>query len=110
MKDNKEFILCAAYKFKEGYRTPNMEKKTSKDGTIIEDLYHGPCKQVFQMALGWRHPDILHKYGDVIDKSDLGGFMTSRGRYVTRAEAAKIAYEAGQIDEPKNILFSEDIY
>ena len=38
------------------------------------------------------------------------GFYTSKGRFVGREEAAKIAYAAGQISSPTNRLFSEDLY
>lgn len=97
MIDNsKEYILCAAFKLKQECEHA--------------DLYSEPHRQVFGMALGWRHPDIIYKYGDVIDQSDLGGFCTSKGRYVDRKEAAKIALECGHISEEKGILFSEDIY
>lgn len=97
MIDNtKEYILCAAFKLKQECEHA--------------DLYSEPHRQVFSMALGWRHPDIIYKYEDAIDQSDLGGFCTSKGRYVDRKEAAEIAYEAGQISEKKHILYSEDIY
>lgn len=109
-KENIERILYAAYKFKEGYRTPAMEAIRVKDGTMVEDIYYEPHREVFRMACGWRHADILYKYGDVIDQTDLGGFMTSRGRYVNRHEAAEIAFAAGQIERPKSFLYSDDIY
>ena len=46
------------------------------------------------------------------------GFYTSRGRFVTRKEGMKIAYECGQVDKERafreegqfNKLFSEDLY
>ena len=38
------------------------------------------------------------------------GFVTDKGEFVDRAMAAKIAYNCGQIKEPKRMLFSEDIY
>lgn len=38
------------------------------------------------------------------------GFVTDDGRFVEREEAAKIAFEAGQIPEPKKYLFSEDVF
>lgn len=42
---------------------------------------------------------------------DMQGFITDDGRFINdREEAAKIAYEYGQIKEPKRILFSEDIF
>jgi len=118
MIDNsKEYILCAAYLFKDGYITPEMadinqelaEKANNLDGDI-KNLYKEPHRQVFNMATGWRHADILYKYGDCI-KKDMGGFMTSKGRYVNREEAAQIALECGQITDPDiRILYSEDIY
>ena len=109
MNNKVEYILCAAYKFKEGYRTPNMERITAKDGTMIEEIYREPHREVFHMALGWRHADIIYKYGDCIDQDDLGGFMTSKGRYVDRKEAAEIAYNAGQTEEKKS-FFTVRIY
>ena len=57
MNNKVEYILCAAYKFKEGYRTPKMEEIKAKDGTMIEEIYHEPHREVFRMALGWRHAD-----------------------------------------------------
>jgi hypothetical protein len=36
------------------------------------------------------------------------GFLTDDGRFVSRQEGAKIAYECGQIKEPKTMLYSED--
>lgn len=40
------------------------------------------------------------------------GFFTSRWRYVSREEAARIAVKAGQTDAPKwgNRLYSEDLW
>ncbi len=37
------------------------------------------------------------------------GFITSTARFVDRQEAGRIAYAAGQIPKPIDILFSEDI-
>lgn len=38
------------------------------------------------------------------------GFITNKGRFVNREEAAVIAYNCGQIQKPINKLFSEDLY
>ena len=38
------------------------------------------------------------------------GFITDAGEFVTRMQAAKIAFDCGQITEPARILFSEDLY
>ncbi len=40
---------------------------------------------------------------------DKQGFVTTANRYVNRKEAAQIAYEAGQIKSPQDILISEDL-
>ena len=37
------------------------------------------------------------------------GFITSDGKFVNRKEACRIAFEAGQTKELKELLFSEDI-
>lgn len=110
MDNTKEYIVCAAYLFREGYVTPNVEKVNEQTGGDVRDIYYQPHRQVFNMALGWRHADILYKYGDCIRKNDLGGFMTSKGRYVDRKEAAEIAYACRQIENKVELLFSEDIY
>jgi hypothetical protein len=41
---------------------------------------------------------------------DPQGFVTDDGRFVEREEAAKIAFDAGQIQKPKKVLFSEDVF
>lgn len=97
-----EWILCAATKRNE------MRKISSKP-------YHDGTNDILKVELGYRHHDIYHRFNDVDDKEiDIHmyaqGFFTSKGRWVDRAEAAKIAYTAGQIDEPKDKLFSEDLY
>ncbi len=38
------------------------------------------------------------------------GFLVDDGRFVSREEAAKIAFEAGQIPAQVHQLFSEDIF
>ena len=37
------------------------------------------------------------------------GFVTECGKFVGRTEAARIAFEAGQIPERKDCLYSEDL-
>lgn len=112
MIDNsKEYILCAAYKQKKN--TVNRQRYIDESGEDIANIYYEPHKEVFDMRLGWRHPDILYQYRDEIDRSDSGGFCTSKGRYVSREEAYKIAVECGQITKGKyseTRLYSEDLY
>lgn len=118
MIDNsKEYIVCAAYKTIKD--TPHLKYLTEK-GHKVKEAYYEPHRQVMGMVTGWRHPDILWKFGDIIDRNDSGGFMTSKGRYVDRVEAMGIALESGQVTKEKAIrddghapywpLYSEDIY
>lgn len=62
---------------------------------------------------GLRHNNILwqgkHVSRDPYDQ----GFLTSKGTFVNRTDAAKIALEAGQIEKlsySSTQLFSEDLY
>lgn len=98
MIDNsKEYILCAAIKRKKP-RTEHI-------------CYYNDLKQIYSIEIGYRHPDIMYRFFREMDMSpDSQGFYTSRGRFVNRKEAAKIAFECGQTKELKNQLFSEDIY
>lgn len=115
MDNKKEYILCAAYPIKDAMFTPNESLLKEKYG-YNRGVYYPPADQVYTMVTGWRHCDILHKFGDLIDKDEGGGFMTSKGRYVDRKEAMKIALACGQVEEGKTIhgsdglLFSEDLY
>lgn len=38
------------------------------------------------------------------------GFMDNRGNFLTRREAAEVAYESGQIKSLQDCLISEDLY
>ena len=61
---------------------------------------------------GKRHKDIVMdapKYLN-IRKGGVEGFVTTQGHFVNRKEAADLAYQFGQSDEPKEKLKSEDIY
>lgn len=104
-----EYILCAAYKVKE---YPEHMKQLIEKGTDPRKIYYEPHKQVFDTVTGWRHPDIMYRFKDIL-ADDIGGFLTSKGRYVDREEAYEIALNAGQIEKTSNVkktLFSEDLY
>lgn len=66
-----------------------------------------------------RHADIIHQLhaeGGLEDEPVRGrdqGFVTSRGRFVNRSEAARIAIRAGQTQKlnfQPGLLFSEDLW
>lgn len=66
---------------------------------------------------GHRHDTIIQQIGGLVrERRQLGihretqGFLTSHNRFVQRGEAAKIAFVAGQIENYKKELFSEDLY
>ena len=77
---------------------------------------NGVCDSSTRLKTSW----FPHTKDYEIDQSDGGGFMTSKGRYVDRTEAMKIAYECGQVTKETAVrddgngqygsLFSEDIY
>jgi hypothetical protein len=86
-------------------------------------------RQSFHIVIGLRHFDLwmhsqLKDYAEHVyhDETQIRGadweqgFLTSRGVFVDRYEALKIAEAAGQLNRyrpktsPKNMLFSEDLY
>lgn len=98
MDNSKEYILCAAIR----------RKKPRDCARVYNPQYH----DIYEVELGWRHPDILHKFaGEVNTGPNDQGFFTSKGRFVTRAEALEIARACGQVDEIiGGMLTSEDLY
>lgn len=95
MIDNsREYIICAAYWYKTGEESPR--------GFVAQNLSTG-------IVVGqWRHPNVIHAWRQAsglrtvkteVDYVD--GFLTSRGNFVDRVQAAEIAYNAGQITKDK---------
>ena len=69
--------------------------------------YYDDLKQIYSIEIGYRHPDIMYRFFREMSPDSQG---ISKGRFVNRKEAARIAFECGQTKELKNQLFSEDIY
>ena len=106
--ESKEYILCAAIDY---------------NGVIVCGHRHGDCYETLESLVGEIDEDKL-------PNRDKQGFLTSLNRYVGREEAWKIAKENNQIqfgleacdhdndpfckgleiDEPKSILISENLY
>lgn len=64
---------------------------------------------------GRRHHNVIKKIVDECGMQAapvLGeqGFVTECGKFLSREDAAKVAFEAGQIPALKKELFSEDLY
>lgn len=86
-----EKILCAAI------RTPGWYDMAEKE----------------MIHCGFRHCNILWQDERISRSPYDQGFLTSRGRFVTREEAAIIAINAKQIEKCEYVddkLFSEDLY
>ena len=97
----KEYILCSAIY----YTTDKAEQIVFRPINTDRGL----------VVCGYRHTAIINQYFDMTLKRTaqvphIEGFLTSKNRFVNRAEAALVAHEAGQIDKPKRELFSEDLY
>lgn len=94
----KEYLLCAAIHYDDGIEHVHQPKNV-KTGIVV-------C--------GRRHHNIIASVFDLSGRKTFSeneqGFVTSHDRFVTREQGAFIAYEAGQIKEPKKTLYSEDLY
>lgn len=94
MRNDKEYILCAAIKRKSRKEVPNP--------------YYEGTNDILGIEVGYRHHDIYARFKGELDLTpEAQGFYTSKGRFVGRVEAMKVAYEAGQVDE-KTALVTED--
>lgn len=105
----KEHVLCAANWYPELKFPHQMEDlapiywlpQNVDKGIVFSGRHHLQCMYQMIQTFGLRQCEVL----------EYQGFLTSHNRWVTRTEAAKIALEAGQIDNPKiHYLFSEHLY
>lgn len=95
----KEYIICSACKRK--------QEKIEKEKRV----YWEHLQDIYSIELGWRHGDIISKFKEEVNPNNQG-FYTSKGRYINRKEAMKLAKENGQILSKSfsDDLYSEDIY
>jgi hypothetical protein len=95
-----EYLLCAAIHYTDGKIYPHQPRNI-ESGIVV-------C--------GWRHHNcFVPLYSFLGDGYDVSltrnqGFLTSKGRYVTREEGVEIALKSGQIKLEQKTLFSEDLY
>lgn len=83
--------------------------------SVIEKILHAAVKsETGLIFVGKCHGDCFWQAANMkikmSQRANDQGFMTDNGRYVSREEAARIAYEAGQIDKKIEYLFSEDLW
>lgn len=99
----KEYILCAAIWF------------ADKSNVLYA---HQPNNIEYGFVMcGHRHSSIFSQFGMLVkQRQEAGiyeieqGFLTNTNKFVTREEAAQIAFDAGQTDVWLSKLFSEDLY
>lgn len=88
-----EYIICAAIR-------------------VVEEKSEYPCVENKNIKIGLAHSDIIkaNRYSDrkVYTQDGQKGFLTSELNFVFREEAAKIAYNAGQIKYKQGLLFTCD--
>lgn len=97
-----ETILCAAIWYNDEMNYPHQEIYGVDSGFVLGGLRHNNIIGVLPINNTHRNDGKEYKTTQ--------GFITSTGRFVTREEAALIAYNAGQIKEQVKRLFSEDLY
>ncbi|MEK7157744.1 MAG: hypothetical protein AAB688_01570 [Patescibacteria group bacterium] len=102
MEYAKEYIVCAAVWYKDG-GVYIHQPKNIEDGFVVAGRRHHNCFITVKILRG-----------EAIKKIEptrvTQGFISSEDRFVSRIEAASIAYKAGQINKSKQELFSEDLY
>jgi len=96
----KEYILCAAIYYDDGQKYVHQPKNIDV-GIVVCGRRHHNCFSILYNLLD-------DKYD--IKLANTQGFLTSKDRFVSRAEAAEIALASGQIDKKTDVLFSEDLY
>jgi hypothetical protein len=100
------YILCAAIWYK---NIPLVK--------VFDNVLPVNCDRGIVFC-GHRHPHCMYSMVSITGKRSttpevgeyVQGFLTSDNRFVDRQEAATIAWDANQIDSPRTVLYSEDIY
>ena len=114
MIDNsKEYILSAAIWYKDGTEAPRgFIAQNIDSGVVIGQWRHGniiniratnPLWNVKKLAERRGEPPMeIKKHEDTLSYFDeVDGFITSKGRFVDRWQAAELALLCGQIDEKR---------
>ena len=108
MSEKREYILCSAIHYDDGKQNRKRRSFSYPETGIL--------------ICGYRHADIISilptnnsMRNDGIEYKCTQGFLTSKGRFVNREEAYKIAFREDQLLEGvdftgKTMLYSEDIY
>jgi hypothetical protein len=103
--DKKEYILCAANHYNDGEKQIHGPKNI-ESGFVICGRRHHNCIGIFAKMVGFPYDE----NGLKLMNTEEQGFITNTDRFVSREEAAEIAFAAGQIKKQTTRLFSEDLY
>lgn len=114
MIDNsKEYILSAAIWYKDGTEAPRgFIAQNIDSGVVIGQWRHGNVINIRATNPLWNakklaesrgeNPMEIKKHEDTLPYFDeVDGFITSKGRFVDRWQAAELALLCGQIDEKR---------
>lgn len=114
MIDNsKEYILSAAIWYKDGTEAPRgFIAQNIDSGVVIGQWRHGNVINIRATNPLWNAKKLAERRGETpmeINKhedtlpyfDEVDGFITSKGRFVDRWQAAELALLCGQIDEKR---------
>lgn len=110
----KQFILSAAIHYDDGTKH-KQQPDNIRTGFIITGRRHSDCYATLE-AIASMCDETMKKINKIIHNRTHQGFITSENRYISRAEAFKIAKENNQIihhmfdDIEEGTLTSEDLY
>jgi hypothetical protein len=105
----KEYILCAAVWYKDiplqkvinGVLPKNCDR-----GLVVLGHRHGQCMWTMSSLTGLR----TCTFGEDCSGEHEQGFLTNTNRFVDREEGGQIAFDAGQTEDLRTTLYSEDLY
>jgi len=99
------YIICAAIWFRNGNKYSHQPRNIDS-GIVVCGRRHHNCFLTASELNGGKRIEGLSE----ANAKAVQGFLTSNDIFVDRKEAGQIAFDAGQIPELTNCLFSEDLY
>ena len=108
MINNKiEYTLCSAIHFDTGEKAHVHMPLNIKTGFVICGASHANCFGPVEVLNPELEMESQRRAKGIVE---IQGFLTSKRRFVDRKEGGRIAFESGQITEPTDFLFSEQLY
>ena len=107
--DKKEYILCAAVWYQDiklKKDIPQVLPKNCDRGLVVLGHRHGQAMWTMSCLTGLRS---VENAEDGVGEHEQG-FLTNTNRFVDRKEAGQIAFDAGQTEDLRTTLYSEDLY